>query len=219
MARLPRHRVLVADDHQLVRLGVKRLLQDHKDFVVLATARNGEEAVELTTELRPDIILMDVQMPGIGGLEATRRCIRVHAEVKVIAMTVHEDDPYPSRMLKVGAAGYLTKRAGMEELLHAIRTVLAGDKYISAVVAQQMALRPFHTGSTPFDRLSAREMQISLMVIMGSKVQEIAYKLALSPKTVNSYRYRIFEKLGIDSNVALAKLAIQHGMIDPEVAA
>ena len=220
MVRQIKHRILIVDDHQLVRLGTKRLLQDQPDLAVLATARNGEEAVEITSQLKPDVILMDIQMPGIGGIEATRRCRRAHPRVKVIAVTIHEDEPYPSRLFKVGAAGYLTKRASVDEILLAIRTVVAGERYISAEVAQQMALRPFrHQGTTPFDQLSAREMQISLMVIMGHRVNDIAEKLALSPKTVNSYRYRIFEKLGIMGDVALAKLAIQHGIIDAGVAA
>jgi two-component system, NarL family, invasion response regulator UvrY len=135
-------------------------------------------------------------------------------------VTIYEDEPYPSKLLNVGAAGYLTKRADIKEMLLAIRKVHAGQRYLSAEIAQQLALRPFSEADTsPFDQLSTREMQITLMVIMGIKVQDIAEKLSLSPKTVNSYRYRVFEKLDINNDVGLTRLAIKHGIIDAEVAA
>ncbi|MGI9322344.1 MAG: response regulator [Pseudomonadales bacterium] len=208
-------RVLVVDDHQLVRLGTKRLLESQRGIAVLATARNGEEAVSITSTLKPDVVLMDVQMPGIGGLEATRRCLRVHPEVKVIAVTVYDDEPYPSQLFKVGAAGYMTKNADKNELLMAIHKVVDGERYICVEVAQQMALRPFQVDETsPFDYLSTREMQITLMIAIGHRVADISARLSLSPKTVNSYRYRIFEKLNVLNDVGLAKLAILHGVVD-----
>jgi two-component system invasion response regulator UvrY len=213
-------RVIVVDDHQLVRIGTRRLLEDIPGIVVLADAGSGEEAVELVRELKPDVVLMDIQMPGIGGLEATRRCIRAHPEVKILVVTIYEDEPYPSKLLSVGASGYLTKKSDVAEMLLAIRKVHSGQRYLSAEIAQQLALRPFSEDcASPFDQLSTREMQISLMVIMGHRVQEIAEKLSLSPKTVNSYRYRVFDKLGLRNDVALTKLAIKHGVIDAEIAA
>lgn len=213
-------RVIVVDDHQLVRTGTRRLLEDAPGINVIADAGSGEEAVELVQELKPDVVLMDIQMPGIGGLEATRRCLRAHPEVKVLAVSIYEDEPYPSKLLDVGAAGYLTKRADIREMLLAIRKVHAGQRYISAEIAQQLALRPFSASSkSPFSQLSTREMQITLMVIMGLKVLDISEKLSLSPKTVNSYRYRVFEKLDLKNDVGLTRLAIKHGIIDAEVAA
>lgn len=213
-------RIIVVDDHQLVRTGTRRLLEDAPGLKVIADAGSGEEAVELVRELKPDVVLMDIQMPGIGGLEATRRCLRAHPEVKILAVTMYEDEPYPSKLLNVGAAGYLTKRADIKEMLLAIRKVHAGQRYISAEIAQQLALRPFSEADTsPFDQLSTREMQITLMVIMGLKVQDISEKLSLSPKTVNSYRYRVFDKLDLNNDVGLTRLAIKHGIIDAEVAA
>ncbi len=213
-------RIIVVDDHQLVRTGTRRLLEDAPGFNVIADAGSGEEAVELVQELKPDIVLMDIQMPGIGGLEATRRCLRAHPEVKVLVVSIYEDEPYPSKLLNVGAAGYLTKRADIKEMLLAIKKVHAGQRYISAEIAQQLALRPFSESSTsPFSQLSTREMQITLMVIMGLKVQDISEKLSLSPKTVNSYRYRVFDKLDLNNDVGLTRLAIKHGIIDAEVAA
>jgi two-component system invasion response regulator UvrY len=213
-------RIIVVDDHQLARIGTRRLLEDIPGIEIVGDAGSGEEAVELVRQHKPDVVLMDIQMPGIGGLEATRRCLRAHPDVKVLAVTIYEDEPYPSKLLNVGASGYLTKKADVDEMLLAIRKVYSGQRYISAEIAQQLALRPFsEEESSPFDQLSSREMQITLMVIMGHKVQEISEKLLLSPKTVNSYRYRVFEKLGLKNDVGLTKLAIKHGIIDAEVAA
>ena len=213
-------RIIVVDDHQLVRTGTRRLLEDVPGLKVIADAGSGEEAVELVRELKPDVVLMDIQMPGIGGLEATRRCLRAHPEVKVLVVTIYEDEPYPSKLLNVGASGYLTKGADIKEMLLAIRKVHAGQRYICAEIAQQRALRPFSEADTsPFDQLSTREMQITLMVIAGINAQNIAEKLSLSPKTVNSYRYRVFEKLDLKNDVGLTRLAIKYGIIDAEVAA
>ena len=208
-------KIVVVDDHNLVRVGTRKLLEDAPGIEVIADGGSGEEAIDLVREHKPDVVLMDIQMPGIGGLEATRRCLRVHSRVKILVVTIYDDEPYPSKLLKVGAAGYLTKCADIDEMLLAIRKVHSGQRYISAEIAQQLALRPFiRKHDSPFDELSAREMQITLMVIMGLKVQEIAEKLAISPKTVNSYRYRVFEKLGLKNDVALTKLAIKHGIIN-----
>lgn len=213
-------RVLVVDDHQLVRLGTCRLLEDIAGIEVIGDVESGELAVEWVRQHNPDVVLMDIQMPGIGGLEATRRCLRAHHELKVIAVTIYEDEPYPSKLLSVGASGYLTKRADVAEMALAIKKVMTGQRYISADIAQQLALRPFSgSNESPFDQLSTREMQITLMVIMGHRVQEISEKLSLSPKTINSYRYRVFEKLDLKNDVGLTKLAIKHGIIDAEVAA
>lgn len=212
-------KVLVVDDHDLVRIGISRMLGDVEGIKVVGQAASGEEAVRLVRELSPDVVLMDVQMPGIGGLEATRKIQRIDEGIRVIAVTVCDEEPFPSRLLKAGAAGYLTKGADLQEMVRAIRVVSAGQKYISAEIAQQMALKPFKDEqSSPFDQLSERELQISIMVVNCQKVQEISDKLCLSPKTVNSYRYRIFEKLGIDSDVELTLLAVRHGLIDARVA-
>ncbi len=213
-------RVLVVDDHQLVRIGTCRLLADVDGIQVVGQAESGELAIELVREVKPDVVLMDVQMPGIGGLEATRRCLRVDPDLKVLAVTVHDQEPYPSKFLKEGAQGYVTKRADVDEMVRAIKKVMAGQRYLSAEIAQQLALRPFNEDNrSPFDILSSREMQITLMVIGGHRVPDISESLSLSPKTVNSYRYRIFDKLGIRNDVALTKLAIKHRVIDSEAVA
>ena len=213
-------RVLVVDDHQLVRVGTSRLLADIKGLQIVGQAESGEQAIDMVKDLKPDVVLMDIQMPGIGGLEATRRCRRVDPDLKVVAVTVYEDEPYPSKLMGVGAVGYLSKNADVDEMVTAIRKVMAGQRYISTDVAQHLALRPFnHEDASPFEVLTNREMQITLMVIMGHNAQEISKKLSLSSKTVNSYRYRIFDKMAIKNDVRLTKLAIQHGLINAEAVA
>lgn len=208
--------VLVVDDHDLVRTGIRRMLADVAGVSVVGEAASGEEALLRVRELRPDLVLMDVKMPGIGGLEATRKILRSHSDIKVIAVTACDEEPFPSRLLQAGAAGYLTKGAGLEEMIKAIRQVFAGQRYISADIAQQLALKPFQPQGdvSPFDLLSEREMQIALMIAECQKVQSISDKLCLSPKTVNTYRYRIFEKLEITSDVELAMMAVRHRMVD-----
>lgn len=208
-------KVLLVDDHELVRLGIKRLLQDVSGMKVVGESATGEEAIRLAKTLIPDVVLMDVQMPGIGGLEATRKMIRHNPDLKVLALTVCDDEPYPSRLLQAGAAGYITKGCDPDEMIRAIRTVHAGQRYISSGIAQQLALKRFTKDEdSPLDILSERELQIMLMITSGQKVQEISDKLCLSPKTVNSYRYRIFEKLGINSDVELTLLAIRLSLVE-----
>ena len=211
-------KVLVVDDHDLVRTGITRMLEDVDGIEVLGQAGSGEEALKLARELEPEVILMDVKMPGIGGLEATRKVLRANSEIKVIAVTACEEEPFPSRLLQAGASGYLTKGAGLDEMVKAIQVVKAGQRYISPGIAQQLALKSFKKGGgkTPFDELSGRELQVALMIVNCHKVPEISDKLFLSPKTVNSYRYRVFEKLAINSDVELTLLAVRHGMLDAE---
>ncbi|RBA54284.1 two-component system response regulator UvrY [Stutzerimonas zhaodongensis] len=209
-------RVLVVDDHDLVRTGISRMLADIDGLQVVGQAESGEVAIKKSRDLKPDVVLMDVKMPGIGGLEATRKLLRSHPDIKVIAVTICEEDPFPTRLLQAGAAGYLTKGAALDEMIQAIRMVFAGQRYISPQIAQQLALKSFQpkVNGSPFDLLSEREIQIALMIANCQKVQAISDKLCLSPKTVNTYRYRIYEKLSITSDVELALLAVRHGMVD-----
>jgi len=210
-------KVLIVDDHQMVRFGTRRLLEDESGLQIVGEASSGEEAIEAVDALNPQVVLMDVQMPGIGGLEATRRCLRIAPDVKVIALSMHDGEPFPSKLFEAGAKGYVSKRSDPEELILAIRKVMAGQRYISTDIAQNLALRPFaEVQQSPFEQLSGREMQIALMVIRGMGAVEMGKKLILSPKTVNSYRYRIFEKLDIKNDVELTKLAIQHGLLETE---
>jgi len=211
-------KVLVVDDHDLVRMGITRMLGDVSGIEVVGQATSGEDAIKQVRELAPEVVLMDVKMPGIGGLEATRKILRSNPDTKVIAVTACQAEPFPSRLLQAGASGYLTKGAGLDEMVKAIRVAKAGQRYISPEIAQQLALKPFQAdgGKTPFDELSERELQVALMIVNCHKVQEISDKLFLSPKTVNSYRYRVFDKLSIHSDVELTLLAVRHDMLDAE---
>lgn len=210
--------ILLVDDHDLVRLGINRLLSDIKGFNIVGEARSGEEGIEQVNKFKPDVVLMDVKMPGMGGLEATKRIVKQHPKIKVLVVTVYGDEPYPSRVLQAGATGYMTKGASVEEMVQAINSVYSGKRYLSPEVAQQLALKHLtHQDESPFESLSERELQVLIMITSGQKVQEIADQLYLSPKTVNSYRYRLFEKLGVDTDVELTHLAIRHKLIAMEV--
>jgi len=201
-----------------VRMGITRMLADVEGIDVVGEATTGEEALRLCRELTPQVVLMDIKMPGIGGLEATRKMAYQFPDVRVVVVTACDDDPFPNRLLKAGASGFVTKGTALSEMVLAIKSVAAGKRYICPQVAQQMALKSYDEEhkDNPFDALSERELQICMMVINCEKVQEISDKLHLSPKTVNSYRYRIFEKLGIGGDVELTRLAIRHGMLDAE---
>ena len=208
-------RVLIVDDHRLVRIGLTRMLAEVRGIVIVGEADSGERALSVVRETKPNVILMDLRMPGIGGLEATRRLQRIDAGIRVLIVTACDTDPYPAQAMKAGAAGYITKGATAADLEHAIRRVFLGHRHMSEDVAQQVALRSFDAvPECPFDQLSNREMQITLMVVSCRKVQQISRDLHLSPKTVNSYRYRIFEKLNVTSDVELALLAVRHGVIE-----
>ncbi|MFP3978588.1 MULTISPECIES: UvrY/SirA/GacA family response regulator transcription factor [Marinobacter] len=213
-------RVLVVDDHELVRSGITRMLADDPDIDVIGQSPSGEDAIDFVRKERPDIVLMDIRMPGIGGLEATRRILRIDDTIRVIVVTACADDPYPARVMQSGASAYITKGADIREMVRAIRMAHSGQRYISPEIAQKMALKQLGGDKEEegelslFDRLSEREMQIAMMVVDCQKVQDISDKLCLSPKTVNSYRYRIFEKLEISSDVELALMAVRLGLLD-----
>ena len=208
-------RVLIVDDHALVRMGFRRLLDDLPDVEVVAEADNGETALSMVKLHQPDVVLLDMKMPGIDGWEVTRRLQKTSPQVKVIAVTALSAEPLPSRVLQLGAMGYLTKESGPEEMAAAIRKVVKGEKYLSAEIAQKMAISSLQPlNESPFDLLSEREMQVMLMITSGMTVQEIADRLFLSSKTVNGYRYRMFEKLAVKNDVELAYMAMKHRVIE-----
>jgi len=206
--------VMLVDDHGLVRKGIRRLLDDTRGIRVVAEAADGEQAISQVRQQRPDVVLMDVSMPGIGGLEATRKITRVSPAIKVIAVTVHNDDPFPARLLEAGAAGYITKGCAVAEIIEAIRSVHSGGQYLSPDVAQKLALSLVNNRSTTgMEELTPREVQVMLMIVAGESNREISEKLCLSPKTTSTYRGRLFEKLGIENDVELTRFAIRHGLI------
>lgn len=212
--------ILIVDDHDLVRIGLRHMLTGIEDFLVVAEASSGEEALDKATELKPDVVLMDVRMPGIGGIEATTRMQRRSPDSRVVALTACADDPFPDLLLEAGARGFLTKDSGMDELVLAIREVYAGNHYVCRKIAQELALKPLRKRNglhhSPFDELSEREMQVALMIVGCQSAVDIADQLNVSPKTVNTYRYRMFEKLGVDSDVGLTLLALRHKLFVPD---
>ncbi len=208
-------RVLIVDDHALVRMGIRRLLDDLPDIEVVAEAENGEMALSMVKLHQPDVVLLDMKMPGIDGWEVTRRLKKTSPQVKVIAVTALSAEPLPSRVLQLGAMGYLTKESGPEEMAAAIRKVVSGEKYLSAEIAQKIAINSLQASQdSPFDLLSEREMQVMLMITSGMAVQDIADRLFLSSKTINGYRYRMFEKLAIKNDVELTYMAMKHRVIE-----
>lgn len=209
-------KIMLVDDHRLVRAGLKRVLQEVSDMEVIAEAASGEEALEIARTKVPDIVLMDINMPGIGGLEATRRLMQRLPNLKVIVVSMHLEEPYPSRMLAAGAAGYISKDSAADEVVAAIRRVYSGGHYVAADVAGNLAasLVKGTQGGSPFDQLSQRETQVMLMVTKGYSTQEISDRLHLSPKTVSTYRYRLFEKLNVSNDVELTRMAMRYNLLD-----
>lgn len=212
--------VLLVDDHELVRTGISRILKDERGIKVVGEASSGEEALQFCRDIStkhesPDIVLMDMQMPGIGGMTATKKILHYCPDIKVLALSVSCEEPIPTKVLQLGASGFLSKNAAPAEMINAIKKVYAGHRYLSDEVAHKIAMGKIQSSSdNPFNELSDREMQIMMMITQGGKINDIAEKLNVSPKTVNSYRYRMFEKLKIDGDVELTHLAIRHGMIN-----
>jgi len=209
--------VLLVDDHDLVRAGIKKILDDVSGIKVIGEANSGEEAIKIARKSHPNVVLMDVKMPGIGGFEATRKLVRIDSDIKVLVLTICDNDLYPARLLQAGAAGYITKGSSMDEMVRAIKTVHAGQRYISPEIANRLAFRHVtDQENSPFDLLSERELQVMMMITRGTSVQVIAESLHLSAKTVNSYRYRIFSKLKVKNDVELTLLAIKYGVVESE---
>lgn len=208
--------VLVVDDHDLVRMGITRMLADSPDIEVIGEADNGEDAIRLAKSLSPDVVLLDVNMPTIGGLEVTKRLIQNDKNSKILAVSSLSAQPYPSMLIKAGVSGYITKGTPLDEMIKAIKKIHQGGRYFSAEVAEQLAdVLLSENAESPFDLLSEREKQVAIMVVNCQSPQQIADSLFVSVKTVNTYRYRIYEKLNVDSDVKLTHLAMRHGLIQP----
>jgi two-component system invasion response regulator UvrY len=207
-------RLLVVDDHELVRIGLRHILADYPAIQIAAEATDGETAIRMARDFKPDVVLLDVCLPGLSGFEVTTRLKQAHPGLAIIILTVHEQAPYPERLLEAGASGYLTKGCPATELAQAIRTVARGGRHIGSRVAQQMALSMLPGGKkSPFDGLSAREMEVLLMLTEGLKIADIADAMHLSPKTVATYKYRIYEKLQTRSDVDMTRMAMRYGVV------
>jgi len=208
-------KIIIADDHALVRTGLRRLLDDIDEITVLAEADNGHDAISHVEHFSPDVAILDINMPGLDGIKTTEILRRDYPRLKIIIISMHSDELFPQRLIKAGANAYLTKDSGIQEIEHAISEVMDGQNYICTEVAQKLAL--VNTGSksaSPFKSLSKRELEVLGLMIKGLKVSEISEKLCLSPKTVSTYRYRLFGKLSVENDIELTKLAMQHGFIE-----
>ncbi len=213
-------RILLADDHQIVREGLAALLDGQPGIEVVGFALDGREAVKLAEELSPDLLLMDVAMPGMNGVEATRQLASQLPQVKVLCLSMHVERRFVSAVLEAGAAGYLLKDCAREELAEAIRQVSAGRSYLSpavaATVVEDYAARLAGRLPRNASALSGREREVLQLLAEGASTREIAQRLHLSTKTVGSHRERIMRKLGLDSIAALTKYAIRHGLTTAE---
>jgi DNA-binding NarL/FixJ family response regulator len=205
-------RVYLVDDHALVRTGFRMILASEVDMEVVGEAADGEEALPQIRKLKPDVVICDLHLPGVSGLEITERIVRGDYGSRVIIVTVQEDGPMPRRLLDAGACGYLGKGCDASELLRAVRDVARGKRYLGSNVAQKLALD--HQSGSPFDSLSKRELEVSMLVCQGIRMEDIARRLNLSPKTIATHKYNSFEKLGVHDSIALSRLASQYGLVE-----
>jgi two-component system invasion response regulator UvrY len=208
-------RVMLVDDHAVVRMGFRLLLEGAPDLKVAAEANSGEEAVRAFAEVKPDVAVMDISMPGIGGLEAIDRILAREPQARILVLSAHEDIMHARRVLKAGAVGYLTKRSAAEALIDAIRQVAQGKTYLEPSIAQQLALQQLSGDKSPVDMLSEKEFKVFLALAKGRSVAEIAEVMSLSPRTVGTHLYNIKQKLGAANSAELAIIAIRAGLVEP----
>ena len=208
-------KVLLVDDHSVVRMGFKMLIDSEKDMKVIAESETGEDGIQKYQELKPDVTVMDITMPCIGGLEAIERIIAKDKNAKILVLSAHEDSVHPKRVLSAGAIGYLTKRSAAEELISAIRTVGSGKKYIESTVAQQLAITQLSGENDPTEILSDREFEVFIALAKGKSTNEIADTMCLSPRTVGTHLYNIKQKLNANNSAEIALIAIRCGLIEP----
>lgn len=207
-------RVMLVDDHAVVRMGFKLLLEGSNDVSVIAEANSGEEALKLYPEAKPDVVVMDISMPGIGGLEAVSRLLAKDSAAKILILSAHEDTSHPKRLLKAGAMGYLSKRSAAEALLQAIRQVATGKTFLDPQLAQQMAVQQLTGEQNPVEVLSDREFEVFMLLAKGQSVAQIAEKLFLSPRTVGTHLYNIKQKLNAANSAELALIAMRNGLLE-----
>ena len=207
--------VFLIDDHALVRTGIRMILSGQTGIEVVGEADSGDVALPQIRRLKPDVVLCDLHLPGLSGLEITERIVKGDHGTKVIIVSVLEDGPMPKRLLEAGASGYVGKGGDSKELIRAVHDVAIGKRYLATSIAQNLALSNLEGGASPFDLLSPRELEVALLLIQGHRQEEIARRLSLSAKTVNTHKARLFQKLGVQDNIALARLAAQYGVGDP----
>ena len=213
-------RIIIADDHTIVRHGLAKLIEAEEDMEVIAQTENGISTVELARELSPDIVVMDVAMPDLNGIDATQQILREDPKVRVLALSMHSGKKFVSAMLQAGAMGYLLKDCALEELISAIRTVIEGKTYLSPsitdIVIQNYVRNIDQQGDSAFSVLSQREREVLQLMAEGNTTKQIALRLHISPKTVEGHRLRLMNKLNIDNVAQLTKYAIQEGLTSAE---
>jgi two-component system, NarL family, invasion response regulator UvrY len=208
-------KILLVDDHAVVRMGFKMLIEAEADIKVIGEAESGEAAIKLFQELKPDIIVMDITMPGIGGLASIDRIMTKDKNTKILVLSAHEDSVHPKRVLNAGAMGYLTKRSAAEELIKAIKSIHQGKRYLEPNIAQQMAITQLSGETNPAEILSDREFEVFMALAKGKSTNDIAETLCLSPRTVGTHLYNIKQKLNANNSAEIALIAIRCGLIDP----
>jgi two-component system invasion response regulator UvrY len=211
----PSIKVMLVDDHAVVRMGFRLLLEGSQDIEVIAEAESGEDAVRRFQELAPDVLVMDISMPGIGGLEAIDRILAKKAQQRILVLSAHEDVMHAKRVLKAGATGYLTKRSAADVLMEAVRSVHKGITYLEPMIAQELALEQVSGSKNPIDALSEKEFKVFIALAKGQSVQEIAVIMSLSPRTIGTHLYNIKQKLNASNSAELAIIGIRSGLIDP----
>jgi Response regulator containing a CheY-like receiver domain and an HTH DNA-binding domain len=207
--------VMLVDDHAVVRMGFKLLLQEAADIEVIAEAATGEEALKQYGEVTPDVIVLDISMPGMGGLETVQRLLAKDLSAKILILSAHEDSVHPRRLLKAGARGYLSKRSAPGELIQAIQAVAAGQIYIDPTLAQAMAVEQLTGSQNPVDVLTDREFEVFMALAKGQSVARIAATLFLSPRTVGTHLYNIKQKLKAENAAELTLIALRNGLLEP----
>lgn len=207
-------RVMLVDDHAIVRMGFRMLLGT-PDIEVVAEASSGEQACQDYAQVRPDVVVMDLSMPGMGGLEALRRLLAHDSKARVLVLSAHEATAYPQRALKAGALGYLSKRGAPDSLIDAVRVVAAGRRYVDAQMAQKLAIAQIEGEASPADMLSEREFAVFLQLAQGLTVAQIAEHLKLASSTVGTHLYNIKQKLSASNQAELTLIALRWGLIQP----
>ena len=207
--------ILLAEQHTLMRSGIRRLLDDESDLSVVAEVGRIEQVLATIRLSKVDVLLMDVSLPGMDSVEATRRLLRVDEELKIVVLGAFASGPYPVHLFKVGIAGYLTKASSGEEMVACVRKVCRGQRYVSADVAQTLLLEHMQDGDTPLGCLTQRELSVLVLLSQGHHRREISIMLCVSPKTISTYRTRLMRKLGARSDVELTHLSLRHGLISP----
>ncbi len=207
-------KVMLVDDHAVVRMGFKLLLQACADIEVVAEADSGEAACQMVESALPDVVVMDIAMAGMGGIEAIKRLLAKNPKLRILALSAHEDTSHPKRALQAGALGYLSKRSAPEVLIDAIRTIAKGQGYLDAQIAQRIAVQGIHGDQGPMEKLSPREFEVFVQLARGQSVAQISDVLKLSGSTVGTHLYNIKQKLGLTNQAEMTLLAVRHGLID-----